>query len=92
MLTVVFFARLKEQLQCDKLELDWQSIINGQSNNDLSISIAQLMAVLIEKNPGWQKPLANPQILSAINHQVASQDGLVKDNDEVAFFPPVTGG
>ena len=32
------------------------------------------------------------QILSAINQEYVSLDTLVKDGDEVAFFPPVTGG
>ena len=31
-------------------------------------------------------------ILAAINMDYAEMDSMVKDGDEVAFFPPVTGG
>ncbi|MDX1607386.1 MAG: MoaD/ThiS family protein [Candidatus Competibacterales bacterium] len=30
--------------------------------------------------------------LTAVNHEYASPDQPVRDGDEVAFFPPVTGG
>ncbi len=44
----------------------------------------------------WQranagKPLP-PHILAAVNMDYVDLDSTVQDNDEVAFFPPVTGG
>ncbi len=33
-----------------------------------------------------------PQTLCAVNYEYADEDAPVKDGDEVAFFPPVTGG
>ncbi|MCX7098558.1 MAG: molybdopterin converting factor subunit 1 [Methylococcales bacterium] len=40
-------------------------------------------------NPG----LALPEtILAAVNMEYVSFDSAVQDGDEVAFFPPVTGG
>ena len=33
-----------------------------------------------------------PQLLVAVNQEYASFTQEVKDGDEVAFFPPVTGG
>ncbi len=36
------------------------------------------------------KPLGD--ILCAVNHEYAQADTRVGDGDEVAFFPPVTGG
>lgn len=33
-----------------------------------------------------------PNTLVAINQEHAREDDLVSDGDEVAFFPPVTGG
>jgi molybdopterin synthase sulfur carrier subunit len=40
-------------------------------------------------NPGMQVP---DNILAAVNMEYAGFDAPVKDGDEVAFFPPVTGG
>ncbi len=37
------------------------------------------------------KPLPD-QMLCAVNMEYASSESAVKDGDEVAFFPPVTGG
>ncbi|MFT6598337.1 MoaD/ThiS family protein, partial [Cycloclasticus pugetii] len=32
------------------------------------------------------------QVLYSVNHEYAQADSLVHAGDEVAFFPPVTGG
>jgi sulfur-carrier protein len=33
-----------------------------------------------------------PQVLLAVNHEYARPDMPVRDGDEVAFLPPITGG
>lgn len=33
-----------------------------------------------------------PNILAAVNHEYVNFDHPLQDGDEVAFFPPVTGG
>ena len=33
-----------------------------------------------------------PSMIRAVNQVVVSADVALKDGDEVAFFPPVTGG
>ena len=43
----------------------------------------------------WNKSTRLPwsdSILAAVNMEYAKPDGPVRDGDEVAFFPPVTGG
>ena len=43
----------------------------------------------------WRRAAAvplPPRLLAAINQQHAGLDAMVKEGDEVAFFPPVTGG
>ena len=43
----------------------------------------------------WQRVSAEPpppHLLVAINHEYADLDAAVAAGDEVAFFPPVTGG
>ena len=34
----------------------------------------------------------NGKIMIAVNHEYVSENHSLKDNDEIAFFPPVTGG
>jgi molybdopterin synthase sulfur carrier subunit len=40
----------------------------------------------------WHKVLREGRVLMAVNQAVARADTAVRDGDEVAFFPPVTGG
>ena len=83
MITVYFFASLKEQLGQSQITLD-----TGSN----PCSIADVKQQLIEHHQHWQKALSNPLLLSAVNHQIVNEQHAVQPNDEVAFFPPVTGG
>ncbi len=40
----------------------------------------------------WPQHPLPPNTLVAVNHEYASLDRPLGDGDEVAFFPPVTGG
>ncbi len=82
MINVLFFGQLKESLQCDKSQLAI----------DKPITIAQLKELLVEKNPSWEKYLFDKQLLVAVNQSMCSSLQLVCAGDEVALFPPVTGG
>ena len=84
MLTLVFFARVREQLGCASLQLEW---------DDSLASFAGLEGRLCEiKNPLWGEVLTEDNIIRAINHTVVEENALLRDGDEVAFYPPVTGG
>ncbi|MEY8200718.1 MAG: MoaD/ThiS family protein [Colwellia sp.] len=48
--------------------------------------------LLSDKNEQWQQTFSNASLLSAVNHDMVDGSYLVKSGDEVAFFPPVTGG
>jgi molybdopterin converting factor subunit 1 len=81
MITLKFFARIREQL--GTAELQWPA----------PVSIAALVTELArERGPVWAETLLAPQVIVAINQQVVERDSAVFDGDEVAFFPPVTGG
>ena len=82
MLTVLFFARLKDQLGTAQHTLTLEQ----------AITIGQLKEKLVSENPDWQSALMNANIISAVNHDVVDNDYLLNGNEEVAFFPPVTGG
>jgi molybdopterin synthase sulfur carrier subunit len=82
MITVLFFASLKEQLGCDRIDLPCANI---NTINDIKQS-------LIVDKPQWSKWLLKPSLLCAKNCAVVNGDCPVTSGDEVAFFPPVTGG
>lgn len=57
------------------------------------IDIARLMAWLATLSPGHRAAFADPrQVRAAVNQDFVGPDHPVRPGDEVAFFPPVTGG
>lgn len=82
MIKVVFFAALREQLGCSELTISGDNIA----------TVADLKLQLASKNEQWQSLLANTSLLSAVNHDMVNDEQQIKSGDEVAFFPPVTGG
>lgn len=75
-ITVKFFARLREELNMDETQLDF---------------VPGLTALKVWQQVVGQSALP-PKTLIAVNQEYASEDIAVSENDEVAFFPPVTGG
>ena len=56
-------------------------------------TIAALIAVLRGRGGGYADAFAEPgRIRAARNQEHIAFDAAVRDDDEVAFFPPVTGG
>ncbi|MEZ0315983.1 MAG: MoaD/ThiS family protein, partial [Methylophilaceae bacterium] len=46
-----------------------------------------------QRGDAWASLFAGKQVVrAAINHELVSNTTVIKDGDEVAFFPPVTGG
>jgi len=76
-ITVKFFASLKEKFDKPELELELQS-------NQTTVSDVWKHVSHSDEMPA--------NVLSAINLEYAQAQDQVKDGDEVAFFPPVTGG
>jgi len=76
-INVCYFASLREEL--------------GRGEDVLSLDNTQVSAAKV-----WAMAtdnLALPEkILVAINQEYVDLDAQVHDGDEVAFFPPVTGG
>ena len=84
MIKVLFFARIREQLGCAGLELNFQ---------DDMVTLAALQTSLIAAHESrWEQVLNAPNVIRAVNQQLADLDHPLADGDEVAFFPPVTGG
>ncbi|WP_116363926.1 MoaD/ThiS family protein [Parahaliea mediterranea] len=82
MIQVRFFARVREALGTDGLQLD------ASDAPDLDT----LQAALLARGEPWATVLAEPNLLRAVNHEVAYGNVPLAAGDEVAFYPPVTGG
>jgi len=55
--------------------------------------VAGLVAWLKTRGPGFEDAFANMEVVrAAVNQEFVELDAPVKAGDEVAFFPPVTGG
>ena len=79
-----FFASLREALGVSQ-----ESIVTPDSVK----TIADLRVHLIERGNPWAEVLAQGKILRcALNQQMVDPSTPLKENAEVAFFPPVTGG
>ncbi len=82
MVKILFFAQLKERLGCSEYNLDINS----------SVSIRWLREQLANQDDNWHDCLQSGYLLMAVNQELADENTQVNDGDEVAFFPPVTGG
>ncbi len=82
MIRVLFFASLREQLDCAELQVN-----AGEGK-----TLAELRELLSGRSETWRRALADPSLQAALNQEVASGEAALKGGDEVAFFPPVTGG
>ncbi|MGZ5092955.1 MAG: molybdopterin converting factor subunit 1 [Burkholderiales bacterium] len=84
MVTVLYFARLREALGTASEQLALPESV---------IDLAGLRQALISRGGEWAQALSETKpIRAAVNQEMASADTPVNDGDEVAFFPPVTGG
>jgi sulfur-carrier protein len=83
-LTILYFAWLRER--------------TGLSQESVALpagvrTVGDLVAWLAERSPGHASALANRRtVRCAVNQDFAEPTTAVHPGDEVAFFPPVTGG
>ena len=84
MVKILYFARLREALGTAGEELELPANVT---------TVAGLMAWLAERGDAWRQEFDGCRPLrAAINQSLATDGALVQNGDEVAFFPPVTGG
>lgn len=84
MITVLYFARLREALG-----MGTERIALPATVRDLE----GLRALLVARGGVWEQELApSKPVRAAVNQAMAPGDTQITDGDEVAFFPPVTGG
>lgn len=84
MIKILYFASIRERL--------------GLASEDYTTAplpgtAGELLAVLSARGGGWSETLGDAAAVKiAINQQMASIESPIADGDEVALFPPVTGG
>lgn len=84
MINVFFFASVREELDCDALEIPWPG-------DGLPLE-ALTEALCMERGPVWRRVLTQDNLIVAVNQAITDNDCVIRDGDEVAYFPPVTGG
>jgi len=81
MIKVLYFARLREELNAASESID--SVADMRS----------LVSLLHSRGGAWTDIFGGDQlVMMSVNQQMADLDTALADGDEVAFFPPVTGG
>ena len=81
---VLFFAGLREQVGTGAMELDLPAGVS---------TVADLRSHLMHRGGAYQSALAEKKLLRmAVNQEMVQATAPIKAGDEVAFFPPVTGG
>ncbi|MFV1922126.1 MAG: molybdopterin converting factor subunit 1 [Methylotenera sp.] len=81
---ILYFARIKESV--------------NYSTEDVLLpdgvkTIIDLKDYLAQRGDVWSDLFGTQQtIRAAINHELVDNAATINDGDEVAFFPPVTGG
>jgi molybdopterin synthase sulfur carrier subunit len=76
-INVLFFASLRERFGQRVVELELNTAIN----------VGGLWQQFSDSNERLPE-----RVLCAVNQQYADHTVMLRDGDEVAFFPPVTGG
>ena len=83
MIKILYFASLRE-----KLGTSGESIELPAGVND----VGGVLATLAARGGEWASLASVKNLKSAVNQDMARHESPVKDGDEIAFFPPVTGG
>lgn len=83
MLTIQYFASVREML--------------GKASEQMHLpdhvsTVAELTEHLATRGDAWQLLLNCSQVLIAVNQSVADRSTRLQGTEEVAFFPPMTGG
>ncbi len=84
MINIKYFARLSEALNVKSEEVEF-----SEQNN----TVESLIESLVGRGEPWKTEFSiENKVLVAVNHELSDRQATLKQGDEVAFFPPVTGG
>lgn len=81
MINVLFFAQVRELTGADRLTLPAEYA-----------TVEALRQALAARGERWALALESGRLLAAVNQSLVEMQHPLRAGDEVAFFPPVTGG
>ena len=90
-ITIKLFASLREALGEAQFQLELGAL-PAEELVDGAINVEAIKAVLSARGADWSDAINQPNLVHALNHKVVYLDALVRDGDELALFPPMTGG
>ena len=81
---VLFFAKLRELFGTNQVDVTFT-----ESDNKVS----DVLAALRQKGEVWAEELnENKSFRIAVNQEMVTEDVMINEGDEMALFPPATGG
>ena len=84
MVNIIYFARLRETLGRGSEQIELPPDVRD---------VRALRAYLGTRGERWARELADEKrVRVAVNQEMANPTAPISANDEIAFFPPVTGG
>ncbi len=81
MIQVLFFAQIKELVGTGSLRLEGDFF-----------TVDDVRSHLAAKGDKWALAMTSGKLLVAVNQTLSEFSSAIKQGDEIAFFPPVTGG
>ena len=87
-ITIKLFSSLREALGVGEFQLALSAI----SEASAQVDVAAIKKRLSQRGAEWKEALNQPNLVHALNHKVVFTDAVVSEGDELAFFPPMTGG
>ncbi|UAW99332.1 molybdopterin converting factor subunit 1 [Halopseudomonas nanhaiensis] len=82
MIMLQYFARYRETLGTGQEQLPWSDSLS---------TVREVRDQLAARGDAWAV-LNESRLMCARNQEMCALDEPVRDGDEIAFFPPVTGG
>lgn len=83
MIKIVYFAKTRETIGKSTEPFELAPGIN---------TVTSIIESLVARGNPYNVAFEDERILAAINQEMVSLASRVIDDDELAFFPPVTGG
>lgn len=83
MIKILYFAKTRETIR------------KGEETLELPagpVTVADIINLLVARGEPYNAAFEESRVLAAINQEMTSLSSTVSDGDELAFFPPVTGG